>query len=200
MISVDSPRNYFGPGGADVKSSGSVTTILRRIPLVPQRDVMSCWFAAATMVLGYAPSATLEMWDPPGRPKGSPPGGLDLASDVQLQKFVKMNGLILYPMSKWSLEGITERLRNRSAFFYPRGLHVVVVAGIEFNPRDPNSSKLIIYDPEPVGRGKKIEVRWGQFLAGWKDYRASTLKLAPESEEHWRKRGWFGTGTYFLHR
>jgi hypothetical protein len=198
MADLSNPRNYFGAGGADVTSSGQITRIMRRIRLVPQRGKMDCWVAASKMVLGYCPSVTLEMWASSDRQKGSEIGGLS-GDDDTIQKFMKLNGLVMYPMSKWSLKGLENRLRTRSALLYPRGPHVVVVAGIEVNHRAPQSSKLIIYDPEPILHGKKEEVAWGKFIAGWENYRAF-IKDDPEMDEVYRKRGWLGTGTYFLHR
>jgi hypothetical protein len=195
----NNPRNYFGPSGVDVTVSGHVTTIVRRIPLVPQRSSMSCWVAAGKMVLGYAPSVTSEMWPSKGGAK-SEAGGLNLLKDGALQKFMKLNGLILYPLSKWTLKGIERRLRTRSAFFYPAGLHVVVVAGIKVHHRNANSSKLIIYDPQPENRGKRTEENWGKFIAGLRWSRDMDIKMNPKTAPIWNKQGWRGMGSFFLHR
>ena len=83
--------------------------------------------------------------------------------------------------------------------FYPWGLHAVAVAGIKVNHRDALSSKLIIYDPVPVGLGHKTEERWGKFLADAMSVRTLT-EQDPNIAAVWKKQGWFGTGTYFLHR
>lgn len=200
-INPNDPRNYFGPSGADVTTDGHITTIIRRIPLVPQRSDMSCWVAAGTMVLGHAPSVTSEMWIPKNYQKGDKVGGLDLTGDI-LQKFMKLNGLILYHRSKWTLEGIESRLRTRSALFYPIGSgHAVVIAGIKVNKRDADSSKLIIYDPEPVSQGRKTELSWGEHRAEWTNLINSLSRLDPKVAALLRK-GEFtnGYGFFLLHR
>lgn len=201
--SANDPRNYFGPSGADVTTSGNITTVIRRIPLVPKRSSMSCWVAAGTMVLGYPPSVTKEMWISKKyyMKKGDDVGGLNLLGHGHLQKFIKLNGLILYHRSNWTLKGIESRLRTRSAFFYPLGAaHVVVIAGIKVNKQDADSSKLIIYDTEPVGKGQKTEVSWGKLRAEWTKMLDSLRKLDPGAGDLLSKGRLFGYGHYFLHR
>jgi hypothetical protein len=131
---------------------------------------------------------------------GAEVGGLDLLEPGAVQKFTKLNGLILYPLSDWTLKGIENRLRTRSAFFYPVGLHVVVVAGIKVDKRNPNSSKLIIYDPDPVNEGQITDENWGEFLTNLKWSRDMDIKAHPDTAPIWKKQGWRGVGTFFLHR
>ena len=193
--------NYFGPGGALVTPSGNVTTIVRCIPLVPQLSPMSCWVAAGKMVLGHPPSVTSEMWTSRNpNEKAEDIGGLDLLKPGAVQKFMQLNGLILYPKSDWTLKGVESRLRTRSAFFYPVGLHVVVVAGIKVDRRNPNASTLIIYDPKPINKGLITEENWGNFVTSLKASRELDIQDHPDTAPIWKKQGWRGLGTFFLHR
>ncbi len=184
---------YFGPGGADVTSSGNITRITRRIPRILQKSKMDCWVAAGKMVLGYTPSATMDIWD---TKPGDSPGGLRLHEDWQVQKFIKLNGLILYPAARWTLKGVEDILRTRSALMWPAGIHAVVIAGVEVNHRNPMSSKLIIYDPQPRGPGEEI---WGDLVNGVAAVR-KMFSDDPKTVEDWKKKGWFAVGQYFLHR
>lgn len=186
---------YFGPRGADVKSSGNITRITRHIPRILQKGPMDCWVAAGKMVMGYPPSVDDGLWNtnPEG---GQPPGGLSLHEDWQVQKFIKLNGLIVYPAAKWTLKGVEDILRMRSALIWPAGIHAVVIAGVEINHRNPMSSKLIIYDPQPRGPSEQI---WGNLIAGVEFIRKASSD-DPKLVEAWNKRGWFAVGHFFLHR
>jgi hypothetical protein len=196
---ANAPQNYFGPGGADVKTDGNITTIIRRIPLIPQKSDMSCWVAAGTMVLGYVPAVTSEMWIGKRTKIKSEIGGLNLLKETNLRKFMMLNGLILYPMTKWTIEGIAERLRTRSALFYAPGIHAMVIAGIKVYKSNPDASKLILYDPQPVGKGQKVEESWGS----WKNAVKSMINVVgddPKQVAALKKRGYLGPGQWLLHR
>jgi hypothetical protein len=87
----------------------------------------------------------------------------------------------------------------RSAFFWPAGVHAMTIAGIKFNRRNPNSSKLIIYDPMPVNKGAIYDKTISSLLEFVKSAQKAAFSNS-ESALQWKKHGWYGNGSYFLHR
>lgn len=127
------------------------------VVLFPQPTNMTCWSAAATMVLGGTMSV-----GPAGGTLGTD-GGLAPSS---VPAFGRSLGLLVeYPQS-WSVDGLAGLIRNGPLWVGGAvpSLHAFVVGGIN-GDGTANGTILTIYDPWPPGVGAVLLVSYGQFMA-----------------------------------
>jgi hypothetical protein len=126
------------------------------VKLYGQPTSMTCWSAAATMVLGS--NACIG----PGSGTLTASGGLIPAS---VPDFARSLGLqVEYPQC-WTLEGLADLLETGPLWVagaMPTG-HVVVVGSMN-GDGTPDGTELTLYDPWPPGAGRVRRVRYGPFL------------------------------------
>jgi hypothetical protein len=114
------------------------------IDLLPQPTNMSCWSAAASMVLG-------NMSVGPGKAALDEKGGLK-SSPQNIKQFADQYGFTVEYGATWTAKAIAIFLRMDGPLWVagkvPNG-HAFVISGIEGN--DDTDAVLTIYDPWPPG-------------------------------------------------
>jgi hypothetical protein len=128
--------------------------VRHNVTLIGQRANMSCWEAAAAMVMGEG-----AMCLDPGRAKASPWKGM-VASDENVKRFAEQMGLRYHSPKMTRALGALQELIARGPVWVagavPTG-HAYVVAGYFGN-------ELQIYDPWPPGQGRIYWVRYGDWI------------------------------------
>jgi hypothetical protein len=127
---------------------------------------MTCWSAAATMILGGNLSVG------PGRATLSFLGGLEPAPH-NVEVFGRGLGWRMYYPQTWTVRGLAELLRRKPAWAVgggttPKGgwLHAIVLSGLwSDGAEDGSGTMLRIHDPWPPGVGNV----YGRFFHGTVD-------------------------------
>lgn len=139
------------------RSLGVTIDISQRVILYGQPTNMTCWSAAATMLLGSNMSVG------PGSANTGPRGGL-LPSFSNVQSFADSYGLRMNAPQCWTTQGVANLLRRGPVWvagWVPTG-HAVVYGGIHGDGA-PDGTLIVVYDPWPPGRG---EIR-GEIYGDW---------------------------------
>jgi hypothetical protein len=139
------------------RSLGIAVDISHRVRLYGQRTNMTCWSAAATMLLGTNMSVG------PGQASLGPKGGLK-PSISNVKTFADGYGLRLHGPQSLTARGIATLLRRGPiwvAGWVPSG-HAVVYAAVH-GDGTAQGTLIVIYDPWPPGRG---EIR-GEIYGDW---------------------------------
>lgn len=139
------------------RSLGVTNDISQRVKLYGQPTDMTCWSAAATMLLGIAMSVG------PGSAATGPKGGLK-PSFSNVKNFADSYGLHMHAPQCWAVPGIANLLRRGPVWvagWVPFG-HAVVYGAIH-GDGTPEGTLIVIYDPWPPGRG---EIR-GELYGDW---------------------------------
>ena len=127
-----------------------------RLVHVQQSTSMTCWAAAASMILGWTPD-TRDI-----RTAGPPEYGLD-ASDGNLRAFAQKCGFMMHYPQTWTAAQMFEALRGYGPLWVAgrwRGNldHAVVVAGIR-GTLGAASTDVLIYDS-----ANRRGAFWGRFM------------------------------------
>lgn len=127
--------------------------INHNVQLIPQRENMSCWEAAANMLIGGGPmclstgGAAANPWDGMG------------ATDSNIRMFAEHHGFVFHPprisLTLGGIQDIIERSAVWAAGAVPFG-HAYVIAGY-------NGDQIHIYDPWPVGTGKQYWTSYSEW-------------------------------------
>ncbi|MEE9318976.1 MAG: papain-like cysteine protease family protein [Granulosicoccus sp.] len=129
------------------RSLGVTIDVSHRIVPYAQPTNMTCWSAAATMLLGS------NMCVGPGSASTGPMGGLN-PSFANIEAFANSYNLRMHAPQSWSTPGLVNLMRRGPiwvAGWVPSG-HAVVYAGIH-GDNTPGGTLIVIYDPWPPGRG-----------------------------------------------
>jgi hypothetical protein len=127
--------------------------IVHPVRLFPQPTNMTCWSAAATMILG-------NMSVGPGGAQLTPSGGL-APSPTNIEEFGRGLGWRMYYPQTWSVGGLASLLQRRPVWAVGGGssptgnwLHAIVLSGLWSDGADDASGTLLrIHDPWPPGVG-----------------------------------------------
>lgn len=144
---------------------GGATDVWHEVPLVPQLTGMSCWAAAAAMLIGWRDCVDV---DPAELARGSgrwreyqigiAPDDIDTLARVW--DFEVIDG-----RKEMRFDELAEVLHRRGPLWVGEaspGLHVVVVAGVR-GDGDPERSFVRIADPWPEGRGERYTITFAEF-------------------------------------
>jgi N-acetylmuramoyl-L-alanine amidase len=133
--------------------------IWHEVPLVPQLTGMSCWAAAAAMIVGWRDcvdvrpeevAAGLGRWDAYRR--GLEPADVD--------DLARVFDLVIEPARTYSVDELRRLLERVGPLWVGEavpGLHVVVVAGMA-GDGTPDGTWVRIADPWPIGRGERYRI------------------------------------------
>ncbi|XXF81310.1 N-acetylmuramoyl-L-alanine amidase [Myxococcaceae bacterium GXIMD 01537] len=151
------PRGQAAYGRGEYHSEHSQQfDVWNEVPLVPQLTGMSCWAAAAAMLVGWRDSIPVE---PEAVAHGSGAwaayrAGLD-PSDVP--SLARAWGLTLETPRAITVDALRQHLEDRGPLWAGEaspGLHSVVVTGI-YGDGTPDGTFVRINDPWPEGRGAR---------------------------------------------
>jgi hypothetical protein len=162
-----SPDSIVGPN--TWKALGLVVDINHPVKLFAQPTNMTCWSAAATMLVG-------NMSVGPGGASVGPTGGLGSAY-ANVEAFAKAHRFTMHPPMTWSVNGFADIARRGPLWVAgtqplgspagPQSGHAVVVGAMWGNGNgDGRGTMLLIYDPWPPNAGSIYGVFYGERLAG----------------------------------
>jgi N-acetylmuramoyl-L-alanine amidase len=137
--------------------------IWHEVPLVQQTSGMSCWAAAAAMLVGWRDCVDIDSdevahgtghWE--AYRDGLMPEGVQALSDAW--------GLILEPPRNYTVDSLRELLERNGPLWVGEaspGLHVVVITGMT-GDGTPDGTHVRIADPWPVGRGSRYTITFSE--------------------------------------
>jgi N-acetylmuramoyl-L-alanine amidase len=140
--------------------------VWHEVPLVPQLTGMSCWAAAAAMLVGWRDcldvrpedvAAGLGRWD-------AYRDGLVPRDVVALARAF---GLVIEPARSYGTRELFALLERVGPLWVGEavpGLHVVVVAGMH-GDGTPEGTWVRVADPWPIGKGERYQLRFPEFCA-----------------------------------
>ena len=141
-----------------------IVRIQHQVPLIGQPNDVTCWMAAANMLLNRR--ATL------GAARTEADGTL-AEGDNNIREFARANGFRMYYGQSWTAQGLIALLRKGPAGMFGRmpDLHAIVITGLESDGTEAGTY-LTIHDPRPVGQG----TLWRNYpyVDFMQDYPAST--------------------------
>jgi hypothetical protein len=159
------------PAAAET-GAGTRFDVWNEVPLVPQLTGMSCWAAAAAMIIGWRDRVVV---DPPRVARGAGSwqayaGGLHPAD---VQSLARAWGLVEERRETWTPEALRRVLQRHGPVWLGEaspGLHSIVVAGMH-GDGTPDGTWVRINDPWPIGRGERYTLPWRALSA---NYRAAS--------------------------
>jgi hypothetical protein len=128
------------------------------VNLFPQPTGMTCWSAAATMLIGNQSVG-------PGGARIATNGGL-MSDFGNIRRFAYAYGLQMEPPQSWTVDGLAALLRRSPLWVagqVPTG-HAYVIAAMT-GDGTPNGTTLTIYDPWPPNIGQIRQVPYGQWVS-----------------------------------
>lgn len=155
-----------GPGAVGATAgTGPRVDIWHEVPLVPQLTGMSCWAAAAAMLIGWRDCIDV---DPAELARGSGRWreyqiGItpkDIGTLARVWDFKVFDGHL--DLDFFDLTSALDRHGPLWVGEASPGLHVVVVAGAA-GDGDPATSTIRIADPWPEGRGERYTITFAEF-------------------------------------
>ena len=146
--------------------------IWHEVPLVPQTTGMSCWAAAAAMIVGWRDCLhveSLEITRGMGAWRAFRAGLLP--KDVEsLAQSWRLN---IEPVGRFGIEELRRLLETKGPLWIGEadpGLHVVVIIGIH-GDGTLDGTKVRINDPYPIGRGSRYSMTVRKLLENFETAR-----------------------------
>lgn len=173
--------------------SAAITThshhfdLWHEVPLVPQVTGMSCWAAAAAMLIGWRDSIAVD----PGEVARAAGRWQEYSAGLEpkdVGSFARTWGLIMEPTAPLDGPRLLRLLSAHGPLWVGEaspGLHVVVVTGLVGDGTD-DGSELRIADPWPVGRGERYRLPARALLAS---HQAAAIAGEPPAILHTAGRG-----------
>lgn len=143
--------------GSACTPKAPVIDINHNVRLFAQPTSMTCWSAAATMILGTNMSVG------PGQAQ-LVQGGLGSQFE-NVEEFARAHGLRFHAPQSWTLKGLASLLERGPLWVagrVPSG-HAFVIGAMK-GDGTAEGTELTIYDPWPPGVGKIVEISYLQFM------------------------------------
>lgn len=187
------PASATSPASAAPPASAAVTThehhidLWHEVPLVPQVTGMSCWAAAAAMLIGWRDSIAVD----PGEVARAAGRWVEYSAGLEprdVGSFARTWGLLMEPTAPLDAARLLRLLSEHGPLWVGEaspGLHVVVVTGMVGDGTD-DGSQLRIADPWPVGRGERYRLPVRALLAS---HQAAAIAGEPPAILHTAGRG-----------
>jgi hypothetical protein len=138
--------------------------VWHEVPLVQQLTGMSCWAAAAAMIVGWRDCIDIDAEDV-ARGAGRWHAYRQGLEPADVGAFARAWGLEVARLSALSVAEIRRLISEHGPLWVGEaspGLHVVVVAGM-FGDGSPTNSFVRIADPWPIGRGERYTISFQEF-------------------------------------
>lgn len=145
---------------------GDSFDIWHEVPLVQQLTGMSCWAAAAAMVVGWRDCIDIDA-EEVARGAGRWHSYRDGLEPHDVAAFARAWGLEVARPTQLSVPVIRDLLDRCGPIWVGEaspGLHVVVVAGMH-GDGSPDGTLVRIADPWPIGRGERYSLSFREFCA-----------------------------------
>ncbi|MCW5808811.1 MAG: hypothetical protein KIT31_41050, partial [Deltaproteobacteria bacterium] len=158
------PAAQFGRGVGELARALRAATfdVWHEVPLVQQHTGMSCWAAAAAMVVGWRDCSALEAEDVVGGRWQAYRDGLE-PRDVEA--FARAWGLVVARPAELDVPSLRALLERHGPLWVGEAspsLHVVVLAGM-YGDGTRAGTFVRIADPWPIGRGERYTIPFSQF-------------------------------------
>jgi hypothetical protein len=134
------------------------------VPLVEQLTGMSCWAAAAAMLVGWRDCLAIEAADV-ARGAGRWEAYRDGLEPSDVAALSRAWGLSIEPIRTYTVGDLRRLLARHGPLWVGEaspGLHVVVIAGM-YGDGTPDGTLVRIADPWPVGLGDRYTVTFAEF-------------------------------------
>lgn len=131
------------------------------VPLVPQVTGMSCWAAAAAMLIGWRDSIAVDP-EEVARASGRWAEYRDGLEPGDVRGFAQAWHLHVEAPAGLDVDRLHQLVADHGPLWVGEaspGLHVVVVAGM-VGDGTPDGTRLRILDPWPLGRGERYQIRF----------------------------------------
>lgn len=175
------------PAGAATTTHSRHLDLWHEVPLVPQVTGMSCWAAAAAMLIGWRDSIAVD----PGEVARAAGRWEEYSAGLEpkdVGSFARTWGLVMEPTAPLDAPRLLRMLSAHGPLWVGEaspGLHVVVVTGLVGDGTD-DGSQLRIADPWPVGRGERYRLPVRALLAS---HQAAAIAGEPPAILHTAGRG-----------
>jgi papain like cysteine protease AvrRpt2/putative peptidoglycan binding protein len=139
--------------------------IWHEVPLVPQLTGMSCWAAAAAMIIGWRDCLDVNP-EEVARASGRWSDYRDGMHPLDIDAFAGTWGLHVEPAGSLTVARLRELLDRNGPLWVGEasaGLHVIVVAGIH-GDGTPGGTFVRVLDPWPEGRGERYALTAAELL------------------------------------
>ncbi|WP_428267256.1 papain-like cysteine protease family protein [Haliangium sp.] len=154
------------PGEAvEWREQGQHFDIWHQVPLVPQLGGMSCWAAAAAMLVGWRDCVAVEgpeVARGAGRWREFSAG----LHPRDVHDLARIWGLTVVPGQRHSVASLRRLLERYGPLWMGEavpGLHVIVLTGM-YGDGSEGNTWVRINDPWPVGRGERYRLNVGQLM------------------------------------
>jgi hypothetical protein len=141
------------------------TDVWNEVPLVPQRTGMSCWAAAAAMIVGWRDASVVEP-EQIAQATQRWQAYEDGLEPEDVPALARRWGLEQEPAGRYTLADFRRLLTRHGPLWVGEaspGLHSVVVTGMR-GDGTPRGTMLHIADPWPLGRGERYSVTFEDFM------------------------------------
>jgi hypothetical protein len=126
------------------------------VPLVPQLTGMSCWAAAAAMIIGWRDCLDIDP-EEVARASGRWADYRDGMHPHDIDSFARAWGLYVEPCGSLTVARLRELLERNGPLWVGEasaGLHVIAIAGL-YGDGTPDGTFVRVLDPWPEGRGER---------------------------------------------
>jgi N-acetylmuramoyl-L-alanine amidase len=137
--------------------------IWHEVPLVQQLTGMSCWAAAAAMLVGWRDCIDIDA-EEVAHGSGRWEAYRDGLTPEDVQGLADAWELTVEPPRLYSVAALRKLLEERGPLWVGEaspGLHVVVITGLA-GDGTPDGTRVRIADPWPVGRGERYSISFAQ--------------------------------------
>ena len=144
--------------------------VWNEVPLVPQLTGMSCWAAAAAMIIGWRDVICVEP-EQVAQGAGRWSEYREGLHPMDLEDFARAWGLTSETQLEWSVEEVRALLERYGPVWLGEaspGLHSIVVTGM-YGDGSANGTFVRINDPWPINRGERYTLPWRQLMANFRN-------------------------------
>jgi N-acetylmuramoyl-L-alanine amidase len=146
-------------GRVSVRARRESFDIWHEVPLVQQLTGMSCWAAAAAMVVGWRDCIDVDA-EEVAAATGRWESYRDGLEPRDVDTLARTFGLVAEKPRKYTLAEVRRLLERYGPLWVGEaspGLHVVVIAGM-YGDGTPDGTFVRIADPWPIGRGERYTI------------------------------------------
>jgi hypothetical protein len=137
--------------------------VWHEVPLVQQLTGMSCWAAAAAMLVGWRDRIDIEA-EEVAAGAGYWEAYRDGLTPEDVQTLADAWGLVIEPPRNYTVSSLRELLERNGPLWVGEaspGLHVVVITGMR-GDGTPHGTQVRIADPWPVGTGERYSISFAE--------------------------------------
>ncbi|MEQ1571300.1 MAG: papain-like cysteine protease family protein, partial [Myxococcota bacterium] len=146
-------------------SSRQALDVWNEVPLVPQTTGMSCWAAAASMLIGWRDAVPVDP-EEVARAAGHWESYRDGMRPGSVPDLARIWGLQAEAAPRWTPGWLARRLAEVGPLWIGEaspGLHAVVLVGLRGDGTE-DGTEVLVNDPWPVGRGERYRLPFAELV------------------------------------